>query len=163
MKKSIALILTIILGMTLLAGCGGDAKTDENNNSQGDNKGTNPPVEIKGITVEMNDFTILCPDGWEDQTDNPSYSKFQKNGANVGCDIVVQFSGSGLDGWEDYDYDKVSYNIGGYFWEGYFYFGDMYAIAAKITGSDKMCVVKVGGYKMDDPEIIAIIESIKAK
>ena len=173
MKKSIALFLAIILGISLFAGCGGSGNGGGGNGTDSSTQSTSAPTgaaptasvpaaEIKGTTVEMNRFTVLCPDGWEDQTDNPSFSKFKKDGSNVGCDVTVQFSGSGLEGWESYNYDKVSFDIGGYTWEGYDSYG-IVCLQAKLDGSDEWCVVQANGCSPTNAEVKAIIASITVK
>jgi len=142
MKKTTTLLLVLLLvfSISLMAGCGGKSEP-----------------EVTGTIVEFFDFTVLLPDGWEDGSMGNSFSQFRHPESGF---VTVQFNELGM--VENELATPLSFDIGGYKWEGYETFG-VSMFQAKVDGSDDWCVVQANGCDPKDKDVIAIIASIRAK
>jgi hypothetical protein len=180
MKKSILLLLILILGISLLAGCGSKPA------NQSDEPVDTGSVDIDEGRIDAGNISAVCPEGWKNipvegddkDTADPNELKFYKGVKDDGLysflpSVAISYDNNGPLGadkeWlEGEDLDPIE--IGGRTWEGFTFewSGDKCAKLITEDGGVKIAVtiwldLGLESISLDDPDVREIITSIKHK
>ena len=176
MKKTLIITLVLLIGISMLTGCGSAS-------------GGNGSAGVSGKTYSSGNFSVLVPDGWEEYPWTDSSGEITPeivgvyNGAveDYGRGLIrgLQISFPGKDTPKSFYTDPEdieSIEIGGHTWEGFITYIDYSAnevspltIIWTTIGDEILNVTgfapkgerdKVTHIDLNDPEIIAIISSI---
>ncbi len=143
MKKLLSIMLTLIILLNLTS-CGPNIS------------------KIKGETIDIGSYTVLCPEGWTNNSKEDWWAKFQKSEntsdlINTPSIIIQKFYGDELG---NDDKEKISFKAGKIEWNGYKN-GENLVLLAKVN--DEKFVAQVYKCDVKDVEMLASLASIKLK
>ena len=159
-KKSLAVILCLMMAVSALSGCGKEPAEQETESEEDDDSLEVPEVKGKEETVGV--FTLLVPKGAEcAEGDSESDIVLEDEDGNhiyfavVEKDDAKQFITDFKDGNEKAK--DVEYTIEGIKWTGA-YTKDSFAVYAKVN--KKIVLVSAEGFKYDDDIPVAVLASL---
>ena len=86
MKKTLPVILALLLGISLLAGCGETAEKAGNDTNTPASSSPSSPRAVSGKTHSTGDFSVLVPDGW-------TAAPFRDSSGAEVSDVVAVYKG----------------------------------------------------------------------
>lgn len=159
-KKSLAVILCLMMAVSALSGCGKEPAEQETESEEDD--GSLEVPEVKGKEETVGVFTLLVPKGAEcAEGDSESDIVLEDEDGNhlyfavVEKDDAKQFITDFKDGNEKAK--DVEYTIEGIKWTGA-YTKDSFAVYAKVN--KKIVLVSAEGFKYDDDIPVAVLASL---
>lgn len=168
MKKSIALIVAILICVLTLTSCS-DKTDDEKSTKAGDTT----TVALSGTKVETEKFSLLVPDGWQKMDVNGGFQLYKDSGEIVEVHFrgfnqaqsrakdVVEQQATANNGSPAKEIDL----LGKKFWSTrYTLNGVDQVLNASMDDEGIMISIKYGGPKLDtNPGYMTIVNSIEFK
>lgn len=167
MKKSIALLLVLLLGIPVLAGCGNgggqEAPATQGNEGEKGIEGKRVSLDISNEDTEKGVLSAVCPDGWYDHSNDEKlfFSESETPGDYARPYIQISYAptavligGSG---------EGIGFEMGGRNWEGLHneeY--NTYNVAHQLGIGGGLGVVSMGAGP-EDAIYQLVVESIKVE